>query len=63
MAVSIVTVFYSLFHSDAASFLIVFLPYQSFFLAVSVNRSVIKCKYRAFPTAEGSVLRIGMKWC
>lgn len=44
MAVAIVTVFYSLFHNDAASFLVAFLPYQSFLLAVSVKRSAIKCK-------------------
>lgn len=64
VAVSMVTLFCSLFHSDPASILMAFLPYQSFLLAVSVKRSVIKCKsetYRAFPTTEESLLRIGMK--
>lgn len=44
VAVTIVTGFYSIFHSDATNFLMAFLPYQSFLLAVSVKRSAIKRK-------------------
>lgn len=44
VAVTIVTGFYSVFHSVATNFLMAFSPYQSFLLAVSVKRSAIKLK-------------------
>lgn len=42
VAVTIVTGFYSIFHSDATNFLMAFSPHQSFPLAQSVKRSAIK---------------------
>lgn len=44
VAVTIVTGFYSVFHSDATNFLMDFSPYQSFLWAVSVKRSAINHK-------------------
>jgi len=49
VAVTIVTGFYSVFHSDATSFPMAFLPYRSFLLAVSVKRSAIKHKSETLP--------------
>lgn len=44
VTVTIVTGFYSVFHSDVTSFLMAFSPYQTFLLAVSVKRSAVKHK-------------------
>lgn len=65
VAVTIVTGFYSVFHSDATNFLMAFSPYQSFLLAISVKRSAIKSERLTalFHVAEGSLFRIGVKCC
>lgn len=44
VAVTIVTGFYSVFHSDATNFFLAFSPYQRFLLASSIKRSAIKHK-------------------